>query len=310
MQALVFTGPGVVENLEVAEPSPGPGEVLLDVAAAGICGSELHGISKPGFREPPLVMGHEFAGTTQDGRRVVVNPIITCGGCDLCDAGLAQVCRERSIVGIHRAGAFAERVVVPERMVHEIPDGLGWNEAALVEPLANGLHAWQLAGRPSGSRVGIFGAGTIGLVALLAARKDAAEVVVVDRAADRLDVALGLGADRVGAELEGEFDVIIDAVGAADTHALSVQRLRPGGTAVWIGLMSPDSGFDATELVRQEKRVLGTFAYSDAVFRDAIALASQVNLDWSTSFPLTEGARIFTELMQGRTDVVKAVLRP
>ena len=309
MQAMVFTQPGLVENLDVGEPEAGPGEVLLDVEAAGICGSELHGISKPGFRTPPLVMGHEFAGRAADGRRVVVNPIVSCGTCELCSSGLEQVCRERSIIGIHRAGAFAERVAVPERMLHVLPDSLTWEQGALVEPLANGLHAWDLTGRPAGARVGIIGAGTIGLVCMMAAARDTADVTVVDLSPERLDIAKQLGANTATA-LEGEFDVIIDAVGVAQTHADSVSKLRPGGTTVWIGLMGTEPGFDATELIRQEKRVLGTFAYPDRVFAEAVDMIPSCDLGWVQTFPLSHGAEIFMELMNGRSDVVKAVLLP
>lgn len=310
MQAMVFTRPGTVENLDVAEPEAAAGEVLLDVAAAGICGSELHGIARPGFREPPLVMGHEFSGQAADGRRVVVNPIVSCGACELCSGGQEQVCRERSIIGIHRAGAFAERVAVPARMLHELPGDLTWVQGALVEPLANGLHAWDLAGRPRASRVGVIGAGTIGLVCMLAALSEAAEVTVVDLEPSRLSTARALGATTTASELTGEYDVIIDAVGVAATHAASVRHLRPGGTAVWIGLMGTDPAFDATELIRQEKRVLGTFAYPDRVFAEAVERIRTVDLGWVHTFPLSEGARVFTELMNGRADVIKAVLQP
>lgn len=310
MDAMVYTRPGTVEMLEVDEPQVGDGEVLVAVEAAGICGSELHGITKPGFRQPPLVMGHEFAGRTPDGRRVAVNPVVGCGTCDCCRIEAPQLCRTRAIIGIHRAGAFAEQVAVPETCLRDLPDELGWEEAALIEPLANAVHAWGLAERPSGSRVGVIGAGTIGLVCVLAARGDAAEIVVTDLADNRLATAKDLGADVTGHELEGEFDVIIDAVGASVTRQASIEHLRPGGTAVWLGLLSPDAGFDATELIRQEKRVLGSFAYRNADFDAAIELAPHVDLSWSTSFPLAEGADIFTELMNGRSDIVKALLRP
>jgi threonine dehydrogenase-like Zn-dependent dehydrogenase len=308
---MVYTRPGVVEIQDVDEPVAGPGEVIIDVAAAGICGSELHGISKPGFRTPPLVMGHEFAGTTPDGRPVVVNPIVSCGSCDLCDHGLAHVCRERSIVGIHRPGGFAERVVVPERMLHALPVGTSWEVAAMIEPLANAIHAWNLAGSPSGARVGVIGAGTIGLVSLLATTMGGAgEVVVTDLAEDRLEIARALGASSTGPALDGEFDVVIDAVGLAATHQASIQHLRPGGTTVWIGLMGTEPGFDATELIRQEKRVLGSFAYSDDEFGIAVEAAPRCDLSWVSSYPLAEGPGIFTELMNGRSDVIKALLHP
>jgi threonine dehydrogenase-like Zn-dependent dehydrogenase len=129
-------------------------------------------------------------------------------------------------------------------------------------------------------------------------------------AASRLDLATALGATAVGSALDGEFDVVIDAVGLPATRASSVQRLAPGGAAVWLGLMTPDAGFDATELIRQEKRVLGSFAYTDAEFGTAVAMAPGCELGWIDAFPLADSAAVFTELMHGRTDIVKAVLRP
>lgn len=307
---MVFTRPGVVEVMDVDEPLQGDDEVIVEVAAAGICGSELHGISKPGFRTPPLVMGHEFAGLTPDGKRVTVNPIVACGTCDLCVVGLTQVCRDRAIVGIHRPGAFAERVAVPKALLHELPDDMPWERAAMIEPLANGVHAWALAGRPAGARVGVIGAGTIGLVAYLVAKAGgAAETVVVDLSDERLSTARDLGAATATA-LEGEFDVVIDAVGVAATHQASVERLRPGGTAVWIGLMGTEPAFNTADFIRQEKSVLGSFAYTDQEFGEAVELARTVELGWVHSFPLADGADIFTQLMKGRTDVVKALLRP
>lgn len=311
MRSVVFTGTSVVEMLDVEEPSAQEGEVLVDVAAVGICGSELHGIREPGFRVPPLVMGHEFAGTTPDGRRVVVNPILSCSSCDLCLGGQPQVCRTRSVVGIHRAGGFAERVAVPADALHEIPESLSWEEAAMVEPLANAVHAWGLGGARKGASVGIIGSGTIGLVCLLVAKdRGASHITVTDLSPERLSLATRLGADEVASELSGEFDVVFDAVGAGVTRRASVDRLRPGGTAVWIGLLADVVDFDGRDLIRQEKKVVGSFAYTDAEFVEAIELASRVDLGWCDTFPLEEGARVFTELMNGRTDIVKALLRP
>ena len=310
MRAMVFTRPGIVEMLDVDRPELGPGEVLIHVEACGICGSELHGISKPGFREPPLVMGHEFSGTTADGRRVTVNPVISCGSCDRCLAGQEQLCRTRTIVGIHRAGAFTSEVAVPEATVHELPAGLSWESAALIEPLANAVHAWGLAAPAVGARVAILGAGTIGVVSQLVAQHHGAEVTVVDLAEDRLQTAKSLGAGTVATELEGEFDVILDAVGAPATHAASLAHLRPGGTTIWIGLLSATSGFDAQDVVRQEKTVKGSFAYNPRDFAAAVQLAATVDLSWATSYSLEEGPGIFTELMNGRSDVIKAILKP
>jgi threonine dehydrogenase-like Zn-dependent dehydrogenase len=315
VRALVYTAPSVVEVLDVAEPQAAEGEVVLDVAAVGICGSELHGIQTPGFRTPPLVMGHELAGVTPEGERVTVNPMVSCRGCDMCSRGLRHLCRTRAILGIHRAGAFAERVAVPRDRLVVIPEQMPWESAAMVEPLANAVHAWHLANpyasEVAPARVGIIGAGTIGLVCLLVAKHaGASQVSVADLADTRLGLARDLGADCTSAALEGEFDVIVDAVGSASTHEASVRQLRPGGTAVWLGLLDDASSFGAQALIRGEKRVLGSFCYSDDEFRLAVDLAMQVELGWADSFPLDDGATVFTELMNGRTDVAKALLRP
>lgn len=311
MKAMVYTAPLELQILDVPEPVPAAGEALLRVRSAGICGSELEGIrSKSPFRVPPLVMGHEFGAERVDnGDGVVVNPIVACSRCDLCLRGHANLCRFRSVVGIHRAGGFAELVAVPECNIYAKPNHMSWEQAALVEPLANAVHAWRLVADRAPARVGILGAGTIGLVMLLiAGARGALDVDVADLSPDRLAVATRLGASSVDKELTGEYDVVFDAVGAASTRRASVELLRPGGAAVWLGLHSEDPGFGGLGLVRMEKAVLGSFAYTDQDFRQALRMAETVDASWVTSFPLEFGVQVFTELMQGRTDIIKAQL--
>jgi threonine dehydrogenase-like Zn-dependent dehydrogenase len=310
MRAMVFTNPSTVELQNVPEPEPTDGEILLSVAAVGICGSELHGVRSPGFRQPPLIMGHEFAGTTPSGERMVVNPLLSCGECDQCLRGSEHLCRRRQILGIHRPGAFAEYVSVPSRALHRMPAGMSFETAALIEPLANALHALGLAGAPEGARVAVIGVGTIGLVSLLVARSHTDDVTVCDLSEDRLEVAERLGASATTSTLEGEFDVIVDAVGSGATRRLSVELLRPGGAAVWVGLLNAGASLDGQAMVRDEKRVYGSYCYTPAEFEEAIELAERVPLDWATSFQLDEGVGVFTELMNGRQDVVKALLHP
>ncbi|GIH16169.1 alcohol dehydrogenase catalytic domain-containing protein [Rugosimonospora africana] len=315
MRALVFTGPGEVELQDVDRPRPDAGDVLLDVRAAGICGSELHGFRQPGFRKPPLVMGHEFAGTTPEGRRVVVNPLVSCGQCDLCRSGRPQLCRNRELLGVHRPGGFAESVVVPATSLHELPPEMSWQTAAMVEPLANAVHAWHQLDPRGGvhatapGRVAIVGAGTIGLVCLLVARRHGlADVTVVDRSPQRLELARRLGATSTEPELAGEFDAVIDAVGSPVTRRAGIDRVRPGGTCVWLGLADPDPGFDGNALVRQEKRVVGSFAYSPDDFATALALAAELDLDWTTPVGLEQSREVFLALAGGAMEPVKAVI--
>lgn len=310
MRALVFTAPGVVELQDLPRPEGGGDEIVLDVKSAGICGSELHGFRSVGFRTPPLVMGHEFAGIAPDGRRVVVNPLLSCGSCDLCRRGQPQICRHRRLLGLNRSGGFAEQVSVPLSAVHDMPDSLSWEGAALVEPLANAAHAWRRAGAAGGERTAIIGAGTIGLVCTLWARRaGAVELAVVDRSASRLQVAARLGATTTTTELDGEYDVVIDAVGSASTRRSAVEHLRPGGTTVWLGLAEPVAELDGPDLVRSEKTVMGSFAYHPEDFRAALAAAPQLDLGWATPIGIEESARVFLRLAEGALDPVKAVIR-
>lgn len=309
MRALVFTGPGNVELQEVARPQPTADGVVLDVHACGICGSELHGFRQVGFRKPPLIMGHEFAGTTPDGRRVVVNPLVSCGTCLLCREGQPQICRRRELLGVQRPGGFAESVLVPARSLHELPDAMTWQTAAMVEPLANAVHVWHRVDLRHTDRAAIIGAGTIGLVCLLVARqRGLTEVTVVDRAPSRLALAERLGATTCTTDLTGEYDVVVDAVGSPETRRAGVDRVRPGGTCVWIGLAEPSPGFDGNALVRTEKRVVGSFAYTPADFASALALAAGLDLDWSTPVALEQSRDVFMALAEGSMEPVKAVI--
>ncbi len=311
MKALVFTALGVVEVKDVDEVIPADDEVIVHVERAGICGSELHGITSASFRVPPLIMGHEFVGTTDDGRRVAVNPLISCGTCELCRRGETQLCRTRVLLGAHKAGGFAERVAVPRALIHDLPPGLDWDSAGLIEPLANAVHAWNLAGSPVGARVGVIGCGPIGLACLeVALHGGAVEVACADLSEDRRAVATSLGAGVVSPSLEGEFDVIFDAVGSAATRNASLEHLIPGGITVWLGLATPDTNFDAAAAVRLEKTIRGSFAYVDDEFVAAIELAPHLDLSWSTTYPLDDGAKIFTELMNGASTPIKALLKP
>jgi len=311
VKALVFTGPGALEMHDVPEPELADGDVLVHVRAVGICGSELHGARHPGFRKPPLIMGHEFAGTNDNGDRVVINPMLSCGHCELCLGGLRQVCRERQIIGVHRAGGFAERVAVPGSTLRPVPDWLSWEAAAMVEPAANAVHAWNIARAGAGARTAVLGCGAIGLLCLLTALAGGAgRVDVTDLDPGRLAQAGRLGAAAAGPELDGEYDVIFDAVGSPVTRAISVRHLRPGGTAVWLGLADETAGFDANVLIRAEKRVQGSFAYSDEEFARAAELLRDWDLSWTSQYPLTEGAEIFTGLMNGGLQPVKALLVP
>lgn len=307
MKALVFTEPGVVEYLEVPEPETRDGETIVTVMASAICGSELHGFRSSGFRVPPLIMGHEFAGVTPDGRRVVINPLLSCGHCDACLRNEPQLCRTRALIGVNRDGGFGERVSVPNSSLHSIPDDLAWSAASLTEPLANAVHANRLLGNVE--RVGIIGAGPIGLVCALVAAHHGLDVMISDTSVERQDTARALGL-RSSTQLDGEFDGIIDAVGLPVSRQASVTGIRPGGTAVWIGLAVDGVDLAGNSIVREEKHITGSFAYTPEEFGEAIELATRLDLSWTTDVPLTASAEAFLALAGGERSMVKAVIVP
>jgi threonine dehydrogenase-like Zn-dependent dehydrogenase len=315
MRAMVYSAPLTLEMQDVAEPSPGPGEVVVEVAAAGICGSELEGFaSRSPVRVPPLVMGHEFAGTVAGtGRRVAVNPLVNCRDCDLCLLGATNVCRRRVLLGMNRPGGFAERVAVPERNLVDLPDDVSWSQAAMIEPLANAVHALRLATAhvPLPRRVGVLGAGAIGLAVVVAAvHRGIPEVHAVDLLEDKLTTVRAAGATWTGAALDGEYDVIVDAVGAPPTRAASLAHLRPAGAAVWVGLHSEEPQFDARDLIRGEKTVLGSFAYHHQDLAAAVPLARVVRPEWLESAELEQGVEAFTGLLDAPRPTAKTVLVP
>ena len=339
MRALLYPDFGELEfRPDISEPKAGPGEVLIEVQACGICGSELGGFaSRSPRRKPPIVMGHEFAGVVaelgpevdgiQPGQRVMVNALVHCGDCDLCRRGLTHLCRKRQVFGMHRNGAFAERVNVPARVVFPLPENVSMIQGAMVEPLGNGIHVVDLAKGNSLETVLVCGAGTIGLMCFLAARAAGAQRVALSDTNDgRLQVARDLGADLTvnvrNQDLQQAVldwtdgtgvELAVDAVGAESTRQDVIEAVRPGGDAVWIGLHHDELTLSSFGVVLPEKRVIGSYAAAEKDIRRGIQLFSEgkVPIDsWTQLFPLEEGAEVFLDMVHQRRPIIKAVLQP
>lgn len=338
MQALLYPAFGQMEVRELPAPRPGPGEVVVQVGACGICGSELGSFAARSPRRiPPLVMGHEFAGSVAAlgegvsgvtiGDRVVVNSVVHCGDCDLCRRGSTHLCRHRQVFGMNRPGAFAQQIAVPARVLFPMPAGMTAVQGALVEPLANGIHVLSLAaGKPLASVV-VMGAGPIGLMCLQAAiQAGAARVGVSEPKAVRRDVARELGAamvwspegDGFGAGVaaltEGAgADLVIDAVGSPATKRDSIGATRPGGEIVWIGLHGDEVQLSSFDLILAERRLSGSYGATDADLRTAIQWFSEGRIrtePWVETVPLSRGAEAFFSALRQEGDAVKWVLEP
>jgi L-idonate 5-dehydrogenase len=295
-------------------PQPGllPGQVLLRVRQAGICGSDLHyyqhGYCAAFVPTRPFVLGHELiadvvaraAAVTAPvvGARVVVNPTRHCGFCGYCQSGRGNLCRQTIMLGSASTkpptdGAFAQFVVVRADQCYEAPAGLDDGLGAMIEPLAVALHAVKRAGTVSGKAVLVAGGGPIGLLVALTSRAAGAmPVVVSDVVVERREIALKLGVNVVldpaspalAAEvraLAGEgFDVIFEASGAARALRQAFELVRPGATIVQIGTLgTEDVPLPANQLMVREIQLIGSFRYGN-VFEEAIRLATsgRVNL--------------------------------
>ncbi len=264
MRAAVIEQPGVVCVTDLPEPHAGPGEVVVKVAACGVCGTDVH-LFCGGFRgEYPLVPGHEFCGTVAEvgdevhhvapGDRVVVDPNIVCGVCAYCRRGLVHLCQNLGAVGVTRPGGFAEYCLVPASQLHRWPDHLHPFHAALVEPLACCLHGLDRAEVQAGETVVVLGAGPIGLMmAQLVRLAGAARVVVSEPSAAKRERASQLGAhatfDPLACDLPAEVmalteigaDVVIECAGRPETVAQALTLVRRGGRVLLFGVNPKDA---------------------------------------------------------------------
>ncbi len=330
MKALVYTGPNTLAVRDVPDPVPAGDEVLVRVTACGICGSDMHAYHGHDERRPaPLVLGHEAAGRIVGGPRkgesVTINPLVTCGRCDLCLAGRMHLCAERVIVSLPaRPGAFADYVAVPERNLVSVPTGLDEVQAALAEPIAVAYHAVDLGiarlARPLSAVTSVvLGGGAIGLAsALCLALRGGQDVRLGEPHAGRRKTAANAGPiavyDPAGANApkEGTVDLVIDAVGAVATRHAAFRMIKPGGVIVHVGLLPGNDGVDVRRLTLQEITFVGTYCYTMVEFREVVAaLAAKRfgDLRWYEERPLADGARAFADIDAGRTDFAKIILR-
>jgi L-iditol 2-dehydrogenase len=325
MKALVYLAPERLEFGDVADAAPGPGEALVRVVCVGICGSDMHAYLGHDERRPaPLILGHEAAGTVvggaKDGRRVTINPLVSCGACPACRAGRDNLCPDRQIISMPpREGAFAERVAMPEGNLVTVPDGVPLDKAALSEPIACGWHAARLGrealGDMDGVRALVLGGGAIGLGAALSLMAQGiADVTIVEpNAARRAFLNDRCGQRAVEVAPDDQFALVIDGVGFAATRAVASARARPGGVILHIGLGEAAGGLDIRRMTLQEITFIGTYTYTAEDFRQtaqAIFDGRLGPLDWTESRPLSDGARAFADIRSGRTAAPKTLLKP
>ena len=343
MQALVLTEYRKLELKDVDPPKIGPHDVLVRVAACGICGSDIHGYDgSSGRRVPPIIMGHEAAGTivevgsavdrVQVGDRVTFDSTVSCGKCDACRRGDVNLCVGRRVLGVSCAdyrqnGAFAEYVAVPQHILYPLPRELPFEHAALIEPVSVAVHAVDRVNVMHGDRAVVVGSGMIGLFVIQAlCVAGCREVIAIDLDEQRLEIADELGAtrtvnssqtDAVAAVMEltrGEgANVSVEVVGNAAALSTAIACTSRGGSIGLIGNLAPDVPFPLQTVVTRELTLVGNCASAgeypraiDLVARGEIRVKPLIN----AVVPLAEGPGWFERLYAREPGLMKVILRP
>jgi L-iditol 2-dehydrogenase len=342
MKALLLSKYRQLELADLPVPTPGPDEVLICVAACGICGSDVHGYDgSSGRRIPPIVMGHEAAGTIasigkdvkglSEGDRVTFDSTIYCGACGFCLRGEVNLCDRRQVLGVscgdyRRAGAFAEFVLVPARIIYRLPENLSFSEAALLEAVSVAIHAASLVPISPNSSALVIGAGTIGLLIQQALRvAGCSKVFVADVDATRLKLSQELGATVTlpsGPNLMSQVqqltggagvDIAVEAVGRTETVVSAIDNVRKGGKVVLVGNISPEVTLPLQKVVSRQILLQGSCA-SAGEYPRAIELLSsgtiRVKPLISAVAPLDEGPQWFERLYGREPNLMKVILAP
>jgi L-iditol 2-dehydrogenase len=342
MKALLLSQYNHLEMADVPVATPGAGEVLVRVAACGICGSDVHGYDgSSGRRIPPIVMGHEAAGTIAalggdvtnlaEHERVTFDSTISCGACEFCKRGELNLCNQREVIGVscgdyRRAGAFAEYIVVPSRIVYRLPPSISFPEAALLEAVAVAVHAVSLAESVPKRTALVIGAGTIGLLCLQALRvAGCSRIFVADIDQSRLGLAKEFGATTVlSPELEfakqvsqltgGEgVDLVVEAVGRNESIGTAIDAVRKGGTVILVGNIAPEVTLPLQKVVTRQIRLQGSCASAGEYPRAIELMASgaiKVKPLITAVAPLEEGPEWFKRLHAREPGLTKVVLTP
>ena len=343
MKALLLSQYRRLEIADLPTPEPAAGEVLLRVAACGICGSDVHGYDgSSGRRIPPIVMGHEAAGTVAAvgagvtkfavGDRVTFDSTVHCGACAFCLRGEMNLCDGRQVLGVscgdyRRAGAFAEFIAVPEHIVYRLPDSLSFEEAAMLEAVAVAVHAVSLTPVEPDASALVIGAGMIGLLILQVLRASGCgRIYVADIDASRLRLAESFGATETLRADQPDFvtellrrsggvgvDLVIEAVGRNETVNAAIQCVRKGGAVTLVGNIAPEITFPLQRVVTAQLRIQGSCASAGEYPRAMEMIASgAVNVKSliSAVAPLAEGPAWFERLYAGEPNLLKVVLAP
>jgi L-gulonate 5-dehydrogenase len=300
MRAAITVAPRRIEMQEVPDPIPGPGQALVKVETAGICGSDLHLFDGTNpYANYPLTQGHEFSGRVvafngpydgpiKVGDRVTVEPLIYCGECFPCRNGRPNCCVRLNVLGVHVPGAFAEYIAVRTNALFPAGD-LDPELTALVEPVSIGMQVVTRGQVTAQDTVAVFGAGVIGQAVLLGAADRGARVLVVDKIGSRLELARKLGAEvTVEAGMQDPAQVIldwtngegpsvaVDATGVPSVIRTAIDVVAPSGRVVIVGISDQEVSIPVIQFTRKELNILGS-RNNTGVFGEALDLVQRHN---------------------------------
>jgi L-iditol 2-dehydrogenase len=316
MKSVRLHGVGNLQIHEEPVPVAGPGEKLVRVKSVGVCGSDLHWFAEGSIGdaklEHPLVLGHEFAGITEDGQRVAIDPAIPCGHCEFCERGHPNLCENLLFAG-HGVtdGALQEWMTWSEKSLFPIPDTISDAEGAMLEPLGVAIHTVDLGKVKAGMTVGVFGCGPIGLLILQMARlSGAAKIIATDKLPHRLEAAKRFGAqeaflvdtdarlDEIQAATNGRgVDVAFEAAGAQEAVDTSFAAVIPGGKVVLAGIPDNDQTSFSASLARRKGLTIKLVRRMKHTYPRAIELLVKGLVDVRSvvthRFPLDQAAEAF-----------------
>lgn len=316
MKSVRLYGTGDLRILEEPNPIVGEGEKSIRVRAVGVCGSDLHWFSEGGIGdaklEHPLVLGHEFAGVTEDGQRVAIDPAIPCGHCEFCGQGHPNLCENLIFAGDGKTdGALREWVAWSEKSLFPIPDSISDADGAMLEPLGIAIHAVDLGKLKPGMSVGVFGCGPIGLLILQMAKlSGAAQIIATDKLSHRVETAKRFGASQAyfvddqrgfeemrAAVRERGVDVAFDAAGVQDAVDDAFVAVRPGGKVILAGIPDSDRTYFSASIARRKGLTIKLVRRMKHTYPRAIELVSKGLVDVrslvSHCFPLEEAREAF-----------------
>jgi 2-desacetyl-2-hydroxyethyl bacteriochlorophyllide A dehydrogenase len=320
MRAFVITGPGRAEIRDIEPPEPGPGQVVVDVERAGVCGTDVEFYTghmvylRTGEARYPVRIGHEWCGrvtragdedsASWAGQRVTGDTMLGCGHCRRCRSGRQHLCADRFEIGIRGGwpGALAEQLLVPASALLPLPDGIGPTAGALVEPGGNALRAVRATRAGDGRRLLVMGPGTIGLLAALIARARGADVHLLGQEERSLRFARSLGFGQVWVRdtlPDVAFDAIIDASTGVSLPSLATELVEPGGRVGYIGLSAEPSLIDTRTLVLKDVTATGVLSASGGL-AETIALYAGGAVDPEPIVAATVGLADVATVLSGR----------